>query len=78
MRHVYREGCIKIPECDHSAFAAALVELLSNESRRKATMPTEDERNAICRRWDWTARCKEFRDFVLRIHHLTFCDDHFR
>ena len=75
LRHVYREGCTKIPERDQAAFAETLVDLLSNESHRRAAMPTDQEREAICRQWDWAARCKAFSNFVLGVRRLSICDD---
>ena len=75
LRHVYREGCTKIPERDQAAFAETLVDLLSNESHRRAAMPTDQEREAICRQWDWAARCKAFSNFVLGVRRLSLCDD---
>ena len=64
LRHVYREGCVKVPYGDKDAFAAAIVRLLSDGKARAATAPSPEQRDALRRKWDWRARVGAFDRFL--------------
>lgn len=61
LRNVYSVGCAKVPYGDTAAFAAKIVELLSDPAVRTATMPTADQVAELRAEWNWPNRVARFR-----------------
>lgn len=58
LRHVYTDGCVKVPYGDKDAFAAALVRELSGNS---AVSMTDELMASLRRKWDWKNRVETFK-----------------
>lgn len=64
LRHVYTDGCVKVPPGDRAAYAAAVVALLRDPVRYAQVRPTADQLEALQRRWDWPVRARLFDEFL--------------
>jgi glycosyltransferase involved in cell wall biosynthesis len=64
LRHVYQEGCVKVPERDRRGFAACIVRLLSDPDFYQSVRPTESQIGQLRDRWRWENRARLFIDFV--------------
>lgn len=64
LRNLYTDGCVKVPEGNHAAFAEAIVSLLQNAERFDATRPTTAQIDALREQWNWRKRTELFGEFV--------------
>jgi len=71
LRHVYTTGCAKVPYGDRDAFAARIIELLSNPDRLAALAPTADQLAALRKHWCWESRASEFSKWLETISDRT-------
>jgi Glycosyltransferase len=64
LRHVYRDGCVKVPERDKRGFAACIIRLLSDPDFYRSAVPTEAHVAQLRDMWCWENRARLFIDFV--------------
>lgn len=67
LRDLYTDGCVKVPEGDHAAFAETIVSLLQNADRFNTTRPTTAYIAELRQRWEWRHRTGIFVDFIKRV-----------
>lgn len=61
LRHVYSDGCIKVPYGDKNAFAAALIQQLTGKD---ASTQTPELTSSLRRKWDWENRVEMFKTWL--------------
>lgn len=64
LRDVYTTGCIKVPFGDKSAFAKAIIDLLSRPDLYAATAPSASDVASLREKWRWESRAGQFLEFL--------------
>lgn len=68
LRHVYTTGCVKIPFGDQKAFAAEVVQLLSDADHYASVAPTAEQIADLRNHWDWPTRVERFAGWLEGLH----------
>lgn len=64
LRHVYTDGCVKIPEGDEAAFAGEVVKMITDAEYRNSVAADSEKTDALREKWDWKNRTEMFTGFI--------------
>ena len=64
LRHVYTQGCLKVPPNDQKAYAEAIVTLLTVPATYRSVKPSPETCEYLLAEWDWPRRAEIFDAFM--------------
>jgi glycosyltransferase involved in cell wall biosynthesis len=64
LRHVYTQGCLKVPPGDQNAYAEAIVTLLTDPAKYRSVKPSPEICAELQAHWDWQKRAEIFDAFM--------------